>query len=120
MFYNTWACKYTAFVIAGMFAGVAGMLFAYNRGIVLASYFDIRYSALAFLMVIIGGTGTIFGAIVGALLITLLEYYASLITPDRWPLVLGAAFDLAGMYARAGVGVIAFRICERALLRWKH
>ena len=45
-------------------------------------------------MVIIGGTGTLFGAIVGALLISLLEYYASLITPDRWPLVLGAAFVL--------------------------
>lgn len=117
--FNTWACKYTAFVIAGMFAGVAGMLFAYHRGIVLASYFDIRYSALAFLMVIIGGTGTLYGAIVGALLISLLEYYASLMTPDRWPLVLGAAFVLAGMYARAGVGVIAFRLCERALLRWK-
>lgn len=117
--YNTWGFKYIAFIVAGMFAGVAGMLFAYHRGIVLASYFDVTYSALAFLMVIIGGTGTLYGAIVGALLISLLEYYASLITPDRWPLVLGAAFVLAGMYARAGVGVHLFRFWENVLLRWR-
>jgi hypothetical protein len=33
--------------------------------------------------------------------------------------VLGAAFVLAGMYGREGVGVMAFRLWERALLRWK-
>jgi branched-chain amino acid transport system permease protein len=111
--YNVWLFKYLACVIAGVVAGVAGMLFAYHRGIVLAGYFDVSYSALAFLIVIIGGAGTIYGPIFGAILIGLLEYYASALTPERWPLLLGVVFVLSGMFGRGGVGRRLIGLWER-------
>jgi branched-chain amino acid transport system permease protein len=116
--YNVWLFKYLAFVIAGVVAGVAGMLFAYHRGIVLAGYFDVSYSALAFLIVIIGGAGTIYGPIFGAMLIGLLEYYASALTPERWPLLLGAVFVLSGMFGRGGVGRRLIGFWERMTRSW--
>jgi branched-chain amino acid transport system permease protein len=111
--YNVWLFKYLACVIAGVVAGVEGMLFAYHRGIVLAGYFDVSYSALAFLIVIIGGAGTIYGPIFGAILIGLLEYYASALTPERWPLLLGVVFVLSGMFGRGGVGRRLIGLWER-------
>lgn len=118
--YNVWLFKYIAFVLAGIVAGLGGMLFAYHRGIALAGYFDVNYSALAFLMVVIGGAGTIYGAIFGAALIGLLEYYASSLTPERWPLLLGAVFVIAGMYGRSGVGVQLVRLWDQRTKQWKR
>lgn len=116
--YNVWLYKYVAFVIAGLFAGVAGVLFAYHNGLMAPSHLAVETSALAMLMIIIGGRGTLFGPAIGAAVIVLVEYFASIYTAERWPLILGAVFIAAIMYFRGGIGVYLVRVWNK--VRYKY
>ena len=101
--YNTWAHRYVAFILGGVFAGVAGVLYTHFNGIASPSSLGFATSALVLLMVVIGGAGTLFGPLMGAVIIVLLKYYASIFTPERWPLVLGAVFIISAMLFRGGL-----------------
>jgi len=59
--------QWTAFVIAGTFAGVAGALFAYLKGSVFPDSLGISLSVDALVMVLLGGVETVSGAVVGAI-----------------------------------------------------
>jgi branched-chain amino acid transport system permease protein len=100
--YNTWALKYVALIIAGVFAGVAGALFAFDYGGMVPSYFALETSALPMLMVIIGGAATLWGPSLGAAVIILLESVASIYFEDRWPLILGIVFVVCVMFLKGG------------------
>ena len=117
--YNTWLFKYIAFVIAGMFAGVAGVLHAYHSGIMTPNDLAVTNSGLVMLMMIAGGSGTIYGPAIGAAAIIIIQYYAGIITTERWPLILGGTFVLTIMYARAGIGVYLYQLWKRILHTWK-
>ncbi|MFC2019745.1 branched-chain amino acid ABC transporter permease [Chloroflexota bacterium] len=101
--YHTWLYKYIAFIIAGLFAGVAGVLFGSYTTVIVPDYLGVLISTLVMLMVIIGGTGVFWGPALGAAVVVLLEHYASLYTPERWPLILGGVFILAVMLLRGGI-----------------
>ena len=111
--YNTWAHKYVAFIMGGLFAGVAGVLFAYFYGIIIPGHLGIMTSASVMLMVIIGGPGTLFGPVLGAALIVLLEHFASIYTPERWPLILGGVFVICVVFVRGGFGMYLSRFWRR-------
>jgi branched-chain amino acid transport system permease protein len=100
--YNTWSLKYAAIIIAGVFGGLAGLLFAYFYGTMVPSYFALETSALPMLMVIMGGAATLWGPAVGAVVIILVQQYAGIYLPDRWPLILGAIFVVCVMLVRGG------------------
>lgn len=105
--YNTFWVKYKLFIISGALAALAGQLLAYTSGSVLPTNFDITYSALVFLMVVLAGAGTIYGPAIGAAVLILLEYYIGNEIPDRWPLVLGIVFVLTAVFSRDGlVGLV--------------
>jgi len=110
--YNVWLYKYIAFIVAGLFAGVAGVLFAYHNGLMAPWHLGITVSTLAMLMCIIGGLGTLWGPVIGALVIILVEYFSSIYVPERWPLILGGVFVIAVMFLRGG-------IAPRLLRLWK-
>jgi branched-chain amino acid transport system permease protein len=61
-------------------------------------------------MVLIGGAGTLWGAMIGSAIIYILSYYVSLFTPERWPLILGACFVAAVMFSRGGIYPQLFRL----------
>jgi branched-chain amino acid transport system permease protein len=113
--YNTWLFKYVAYVVAGMFAGAAGVLSAYHNGIMVPSDLAVANSGLVMLMTIAGGVGTIYGPVIGAALIIIIQYYAAIITPERWPLILGLAFVLTIMCSRAGIGAYLNSLWKRML-----
>jgi branched-chain amino acid transport system permease protein len=100
--FNTWALKYVGIIVAGVFAGVAGLLFAYFYGAMVPSYFALETSALPMLMVIMGGAATLYGPCLGAAVIILVQQYAGIYMPDRWPLILGAIFVLCVMFLKGG------------------
>ncbi|MDX2160303.1 MAG: ABC transporter permease [bacterium] len=111
--YNTWAFKYAAFVISGAFAGIAGVLFAPSVGTVVPGYLGAQTAAIVMLMIIIGSSRLFGGPIVGAAVVTFLQYYVSLWAPARWPLILGVIFVLSVLVLPGGMGIYVSRA-----LRW--
>jgi branched-chain amino acid transport system permease protein len=106
--------KLVAFVLAGTLAGLAGSLYAQFSGSITPSAFFWTTSGEALLMVIIGGTGTIGGAVLGAAAFILLQSLVSTYT-ERWMLILGVTFILFVLFAPGGiVGVLRGRIGLRA------
>jgi len=112
--YNVWAFRYTALVVSGAFCGLAGLLFAYNGSFVYPNHIGFDYSWIPMLLVILGGAGTKLGPIVGAGIVVWLEYFISLVTAQRWPLILGALFIAVIMYFRGGVVAYVNRLFERS------
>lgn len=100
--YNTWLVKYVAFVLAGTFAGLAGNLFAYYNGFVSPAYASIVFSAMALIMVILGGAGTLVGPALGSAVIVFLENVISAST-QRWLFVLGLIYVAVTLFAPAGL-----------------
>lgn len=111
--YNTWLYKYVAFVLAGTFAGLAGNLFAYYNGFVSPAYLSIVFSAMALIMVILGGAGTLLGPVIGSAAIVFLENAISAAT-QRWLLVLGLIYVAVTLYTPSGlVGLFRGRAARR-------
>ena len=65
--------KLIAFFISGMFAGFAGVLFAHTTNFISTDHFDILLSIYFIVMVLVGGMGSIYGAVLGTLFIVLME-----------------------------------------------
>lgn len=101
--YKIWLYRYIAFVISGFFAGVAGLLYAHFSGIMTPANTGFAASGVVMITVIIGGSGTLWGALIGSAVIYLLEFYVSGLSPERWPIVLGVCFVVAVMFARKGI-----------------
>jgi branched-chain amino acid transport system permease protein len=81
--------QWTAFVIAGTAAGIAGALFAYLKGSVFPDSLGISLSVDALVMVLLGGVETVSGAVVGAIVYKALSIW--LVSQTEWSkLVLGA------------------------------
>jgi len=106
--------KLLAFVIAGVVAGVAGSLYAQLVGSITPDAFFWTASGEVLLMVILGGTGTLGGAMLGAAAFILLQSLVSSYT-ERWMLILGLTFVLFVLFAPGGiVGALRGRIGLRA------
>jgi branched-chain amino acid transport system ATP-binding protein/branched-chain amino acid transport system permease protein len=71
--FNTYAHKLLSFTVAGAVAGFAGVLFATIDGYVAPELFGWRQSGVGIMMVVLGGAGTLFGPILGALLYAVIE-----------------------------------------------
>ncbi len=109
--YNVWLYKFAAFVAAGFFAGVAGVLFVYYNGFVSTTEVSVVLSAEVFLMVVLGGSGTLLGPAFGAAAVVLLRNIISSYTA-HWLLILGIIYVGVVMFAPNGIvqGVMdAFR-----------
>lgn len=65
--------KLISFFISGLFAGFAGVLFAHTSHFISTDHFDIILSIYFIVMVMVGGIGSIYGAVLGTLFIVLME-----------------------------------------------
>ena len=92
--YNTWLHKYIAFIIAGGFGGLAGVLWAELSGQVSPEELTLTTSVDALLMVVLGGPGTLMGGVFGAAIVLFLREYLSTVVP-WWQYVLGGIYVLA-------------------------
>ncbi|HLF49042.1 MAG TPA: branched-chain amino acid ABC transporter permease [Methylomirabilota bacterium] len=106
--------KLLAFVIAGTVAAVAGSLYTQQVGSITPDAFLWTTSGEALLMVIIGGTGTLSGSVLGAAAFILLQSLVSSYT-ERWMLILGLTFVLLVLFAPGGiVGALRGRVGIRS------
>jgi branched-chain amino acid transport system permease protein len=107
--YNTWLHKYIAFVIAGGFGGLAGVLWAHLNGIVSPQVVVLATSVDALLMVVLGGPGTLVGGALGAGVVVFLRDYLSTVVP-WWQYLLGGVYVLTILYLPGGLMGIPARI----------
>jgi len=115
--YVTYTHKYLAFVIAGIAATIAGILSAAYNGIASPSDLALDQSFAFMLMVIFGGSGTVTGPIVGAILITALQLELSTFWPNAWPIILGAIYVSATIWLPEGIVRGLARLAERLHLK---
>jgi branched-chain amino acid transport system permease protein len=107
--YNTWLHKYIAFVIAGGFGGLSGVLWAHTAGIVSPENVVLTTSVDALLMAVLGGAGTLVGGAIGAFIVFGLREYLSTLVP-WWQYVLGAVYVLTILYLPFGLMGIPERL----------
>ena len=101
--YGTYTHKLVAFVLAGLAASVAGILNAAYTGIASPSDLSLDQSFGAMLMVILGGAGTVAGPVLGALVLTALQYELSTRWATYWPIILGGLFIAATVALPQGI-----------------
>jgi branched-chain amino acid transport system permease protein len=103
--------KIAAFGIGGAIAGLAGALYAHNLGFVRPEEFDFNRSVALWVPVIVGGTVSVLGPVVGAALVTLLPVAISrapeLVSGNRWTIddlyVSGTLIILAVLFRPGGL-----------------
>jgi branched-chain amino acid transport system permease protein len=110
--FNTWFHCYLSYVIAGAFASVSGVAWAYYNGFVSPTYLELTASSEVFLMVTLGGPGTLVGSVLGAGVIVLLKNVISTYT-QRWLLVLGGVYIVTILAAPEGIWNLSGRRAKR-------
>jgi branched-chain amino acid transport system permease protein len=104
--------KLLAFVISSSMTSVAGCLFAYYRGFVSIEAFDLFLSIQYVAMIIIGGMGSLLGALLGAAFVTLFPYAIEALL-HLLPNVEKLAGDIFAVnYASFGAVMILFLVFE--------
>ena len=110
--FKTYGYKLAAFVIAGALAGLAGFLLAVKDGAVNPELLSWHESGAVLLMLILGGIGSLRGAVIGAIAFTLLKelfQLESLLGPlaSHWQMTLG--FTIIAFVALLPKGLIGLR-----------
>ena len=100
--YNPQFVRYFILILASGFAGVAGGLSAINYEIVTVENVNTTTSGSVLLMTFIGGVGSFYGPIIGAILVTFLQVALSGYT-KAWLLYFGLFFLIMVMYAPGGL-----------------
>jgi branched-chain amino acid transport system permease protein len=112
--FNTWRQKYVGIVVGGIFAGVAGILFAYEGGSMTPPVLALEMSSYPMLMVILGGRGTLWGPCLGAAVVILVREYAIVHWSSYWDVILGCVFVISVMFLPGGFA----RYLSKAWDRW--
>jgi len=101
--YKTEYFKVWLFVYSAMLAAVAGILYVPQVGIINPSEFSPLNSIEVVVWVAVGGRGTLYGAIVGALLVNYAKTRFTAIFPEAWLFALGALFVYVTIFMPQGL-----------------
>lgn len=99
---NTFKFKTMAFVVGAAMAGIAGALFAHDQQFLHPNNFTFMWSVIILLMIILGGLGSITGAILGAVVLTILPEILRFMGPTiaEWRMVIYSLLLIALMLWR--------------------
>jgi branched-chain amino acid transport system permease protein len=115
--YNTNISRLILFVFTGFLAGLAGSFYTLFFQFTSITAISIDMSTIVVLMVIIGGTGSFIGPIIGACVYIYLQDFLSDIT-DRWPFIMGLIFIFMILYVPKGLSGLIDSLAERLRGRW--
>src|SRR5450830_622987 len=104
--------QWMAFVVAGLFCGMAGALFAFSKGSISPEAISIGRSIDGLVMVMLGGLQTLLGPVVGAAVFTWLQDVIARET-DYWRALLGVIMLALVLLFPAGIAGFFERIVER-------
>lgn len=106
--YNVEKYRVTVFVLSAALAGLAGGIFALGHGFVSLQEVAWQTSGKVVLITVLGGIGTLWGGIIGAAIIVLLEDYLASLGFDGIGIITGAVFIIVVLLFRSGVwGTVA-------------
>ncbi|QEM81595.1 urea ABC transporter permease subunit UrtC [Halomonas binhaiensis] len=91
------------FVISAMLAGVAGALYVPQVGIINPSEFSPLFSIEVVIWVALGGRATLYGAVIGALVVNYAKSVFTGVMPEAWLFALGALFILVTVLLPRGI-----------------
>jgi len=111
--YSTFRYKLTGYVIAGVMCGVAGLLLGNFTGFVSPDMMHWTRSGDLIIMVVLGGMGTLWGPVFGAIAFILLEELLSDLT-TYWQIIFGPMLILVVLFARGGIDSFLGRRTEGA------
>jgi branched-chain amino acid transport system permease protein len=92
-----------AFTLGAVVAGVAGALLAQTTQFVGLDVLGFPRSAELMIMLVLGGTGRLYGGLVGAAVFMLAQDYISGLNPAYWQFYIGLLLILIVLFARGGV-----------------
>jgi branched-chain amino acid transport system permease protein len=115
--YAVYRFQLAAYVVAGMISGLAGFLLANATEFVSPAYMSWQRSGELIIMVLLGGMGTLYGAIVGTAAYLLTEEWLSGVT-EHWKVIFGPALVLIVVFARGGLIGAVGAVAESAR-RWR-
>ncbi|WP_426416749.1 urea ABC transporter permease subunit UrtC [Aestuariirhabdus sp. LZHN29] len=101
--YRVERVKLAVFTLSAALAGVAGALYVPQVGIINPNEFSPLNSIEAVVWVAVGGRATLYGAVVGALLINYAKSYFTMAMPEVWLFALGAIFVLVTVFLPNGI-----------------
>lgn len=105
--FPTYRYKLLCFVFAGMLCGLAGALLANHTDFISPALMHWTRSGDLIVMAVLGGMGTVFGPVIGAVALLVLEEALSGVT-EYWQIILGPLFLLVVLFARGGIdGLLA-------------
>ena len=90
--YQVWAWKALVFGFAAILAAIAGMLYAPQKGIINPHQMTAEASIMVVAWVAVGGRGTVWGAVLGAVVVGLMYDWITSFWPQGWKFLLGAMF----------------------------
>ncbi|MDC3415886.1 urea ABC transporter permease subunit UrtC [Aquibacillus salsiterrae] len=114
--YNTSVYKTFVYTVSGAIAGLAGMLFVLQVGIISPTMIGIVPSIEMVLWVALGGRGTIIGPIIGAVFVNAAKTGLSESYPDMWTYFIGALFVIVVIFLPKGI----VGLFEKFQERWKR
>jgi branched-chain amino acid transport system permease protein len=94
--------RLVCFVIAGTICGLAGALLANNTDFISPAVMYWTRSGDLMVMVVLGGMGSLFGPVIGAIVFLVLEEFLSQIT-EYWALIMGPLLLLIVLFGRGGI-----------------
>jgi branched-chain amino acid transport system permease protein len=102
MGFSTLRYKLTAYVLASVVSGIAGLLYANLTGFASPAYMAWTVSGELIVVVVLGGMGTVFGPLIGALVLLFSEEVLKAYS-EHWQMILGPLIVLVVLTARRGV-----------------
>ncbi len=105
--YTPWVYKLFVFVVAAGLAGLAGMLYVPQVGIITPAQIGVLPSLEVVIWVAVGGRGTLIGAVLGAVVVNFGRSVLTNYFPEAWPFILGGLFVVVvTMFPDGLVGII--------------
>ncbi len=101
--FNTFYFKLTALVVASITAALAGMLHTLYKPLVSPEIAGLGFTVQGLLMLLIGGIGTLSGAMVGAAVLRLMEFYFSRWFGESSGFVIGAVYVMIVLFLPYGI-----------------
>lgn len=105
--------KVFIFVVSAILAGIAGALYVPQVGIINPGVFSPLFSIELVIWVAIGGRGTLYGAIIGAIIVNFASTYFTSALPEVWLYALGGLFVLVTLYLPQGVVGLISKINDK-------